>query len=42
MYPRLMLLRQFLNKDGLITVSFDDNEVSFLGILLDKIFGLSN
>lgn len=42
MYPRLKLLKRFLAKDGLIAVSIDDNEISFLGILLDEIFGSSN
>jgi hypothetical protein len=42
MYPRLMILHQFLSRDGLIVVSIDDNEVSFLGMLLDEIFGSSN
>jgi adenine-specific DNA-methyltransferase len=42
MYPRLQLLRRFLSRDGLIAVSIDDNEVSYLGILLDEIFGPAN
>lgn len=42
MYPRLVLLRKFLSKDGLIAVSIDDNEVNTLGTLLDVIFGSSN
>lgn len=42
MYPRLLLLRKFLSRDGLIAVSIDDNEISLLGILLDEIFGTKN
>ena len=42
MYPRLVLLRQFLRDDGAIFVSIDDNEVATLRLLLDEIFGASN
>src|SRR3989338_5927196 len=42
MYPRLLLLKQLLSPDGLIAVSFDDNEISFLGMLLDEVFGANN
>jgi site-specific DNA-methyltransferase (adenine-specific)/adenine-specific DNA-methyltransferase len=42
MYPRLMLLRQFLREDGAIFVSIDDNEVATLRLLLDEIFGAKN
>jgi len=42
MYPRLMLLKRLLSRDGLLVVSIDDNEVSYLGMLLDEIFGASN
>jgi len=42
MYPRLSILRQLLAKDGIIFVSIDDNEVFFLKILLDEIFGPPN
>jgi adenine-specific DNA-methyltransferase len=42
MYPRLVLLRQFLRDDGLIFVSVDDNEAARLGVLLDEVFGASN
>ena len=33
MYPRLVLLRQFLREDGAIFVSIDDNEVAALRLL---------
>lgn len=39
MYPRLVLLRQFLHEDGAIFVSIDDNEVANLRLLMDEIFG---
>lgn len=42
MYPRLRLLKKMLSRDGLFAVSIDDNEVSFLGVLLDEIFGAKN
>jgi site-specific DNA-methyltransferase (adenine-specific)/adenine-specific DNA-methyltransferase len=40
MYPRLVLLRQFLREDGAIFVSIDDNEVAALRLLMDEILGL--
>ena len=42
MYPRLVLLRQFLREDGAIFVSIDDNEVATLRLLMDEIFGAAN
>lgn len=42
MYPRLVLLRQFLRDDGAIFISLDDNEVGPLRLLLDEIFGSKN
>ncbi len=42
MYPRLMLLKQFLRADGAIFVSIDDNEVANLRLLMDEIFGAKN
>ena len=33
MYPRLVLLRQFLREDGAIFVSIDDNEVATLRLV---------
>lgn len=42
MYPRLVLLKQFLREDGAIFVSIDDNEVATLRLLLDEIFGAKN
>jgi site-specific DNA-methyltransferase (adenine-specific)/adenine-specific DNA-methyltransferase len=42
MYPRLVLLKQFLREDGAIFVSIDDNEVAALRLLMDEVFGASN
>ena len=42
MYPRLVLLKQFLRDDGAIFVSIDDNEVATLRLLMDEIFGARN
>jgi adenine-specific DNA-methyltransferase len=42
MYPRLVLLKQFLRDDGAIFVSIDDNEVATLRLLMDEVFGASN
>ena len=42
MYPRLVLLKQFLREDGAIFVSIDDNEVATLRLLMDEIFGAAN
>jgi len=42
MYPRLVLLRQFLREDGAIFVSIDDNEIAYLRLLMDEVFGRHN
>ncbi len=42
MYPRLVLLRKFLRKDGVIFVSLDDNEIGHARLLMDEIFGGAN
>lgn len=42
MYPRLVLLRQFLRDDGAILVSIDDNEVATLRLVMDEVFGPTN
>lgn len=42
MYPRLVLLKQFLRDDGAIFVSIDDNEVGNLQALMREVFGASN
>jgi site-specific DNA-methyltransferase (adenine-specific)/adenine-specific DNA-methyltransferase len=42
MYPRLMLLKQFLSPDGAIFISIDDNEVASLRLIMDEIFGREN
>ena len=42
MYPRLVLLKQFLREDGAIFISIDDNEVATLRLLMDEVFGQKN
>ncbi|MBC8183936.1 site-specific DNA-methyltransferase [candidate division KSB1 bacterium] len=39
LYPRLKLLKNFLDKSGSIWVSIDDSEVQNMRIMLDDIFG---
>ncbi len=39
MYPRLVLLRQFLRDDGVIFVHIGKDEVGHLRVFLDEIFG---
>jgi len=42
MYPRLLLARDLLSKDGAIFISIDDNEQSNLKLLCDDVFGEEN
>jgi len=42
MYPRLVLLRELLHKDGSIWITIDDNESHYLKVLMDEVFGRSN
>lgn len=42
MYPRLVLLKQFLREDGAIFISIDDNEVAALRLMMDEVFGARN
>lgn len=42
MYPRLMLLREFLREDGSIWVTIDDNEAHYLKVVMDEVFGRGN
>lgn len=42
MYPRLVLLRQFLREDGVILVSLDDYEIGNARVLLSEVFGEQN
>ncbi|MEA5257113.1 site-specific DNA-methyltransferase [Arcicella aquatica] len=39
MYPRLKLLQKLLAEDGVIFISIDDIEASFLKLVCDEIFG---
>jgi adenine specific DNA methylase Mod len=38
MYPRLMLARELLAKDGVIFISIDDNEQANLKLMCDEVF----
>lgn len=42
MYPRLLLARDLLAKDGVIFISIDDNEQANLKLLCDEVFGEEN
>ncbi len=42
MYPRLEILRELLSEDGSIWVNLDDNEVHYLKVIMDEIFGRCN
>ena len=42
MYPRLVLLKQFLRDDGILFISIGDDELASLNFLLDEIFGRQN
>ncbi|MDP2762616.1 MAG: site-specific DNA-methyltransferase, partial [Sideroxyarcus sp.] len=42
MYPRLVLLKQFLRQDGVILMSLDTNEHRYAELLFDEIFGIQN
>lgn len=42
MYPRIVLLKQFLRQDGVILMSLDANEHRYAELLLDEIFGIQN
>ena len=42
MYSRLKLLKNLLSDDGVIIIEIDDDEMAYLKILLDEIFGRNN
>ncbi|MCW8897797.1 MAG: site-specific DNA-methyltransferase [Flavobacteriales bacterium] len=42
MYPRLLLARDLLSKEGVIFINIDDNEQANLKLLCDDIFGEEN
>ena len=42
MYPRLLLARDLLHKDGAIFISIDDNEQANLKLICDDVFGENN
>ena len=42
MYPRLVLARNLMRKDGVIFISIDDNEITNLTNICNEVFGASN
>ena len=42
MWPRLELLRELLAEDGSIWISIDQNELHYLAVICDEIFGRKN
>ena len=42
MYPRLVIARDLLKKDGVIFVSIDDNEQANLKLIMNDLFGIDN
>lgn len=42
MRDRICILRTLLSRDGLLFVQIDDNELAYLTVLIDEIFGRSN
>jgi adenine-specific DNA-methyltransferase len=42
MYPRLYIAREFLQQNGVIFISIDDNEASQLKLICDEVFGEQN
>ncbi|PSB81568.1 site-specific DNA-methyltransferase [Photobacterium damselae] len=42
LYPRFELLRELLSEDGTMFVHIDDNELGYLTVILDEIFGRKN
>ncbi|GDX36773.1 hypothetical protein LBMAG18_12840 [Alphaproteobacteria bacterium] len=42
MYPRLELLAELLSDDGVIFISINDDQVHYLKVILDEIFGRKN
>lgn len=42
MYPRLLLARDLLSKNGVVFISIDDNEQANLKLLCDDVFGEEN
>lgn len=41
MYPRLKLLQRLLSEEGVVFVSIDDIEVTYLRLVMDEVFGKS-
>lgn len=41
-YPRIKLLHKLLSEEGIIFISLDDNESTYMKMILDEIFGHKN
>ena len=39
MYKRLLILKNLLSNDGFIFINIDDNELAYLRVICDEIFG---
>ena len=42
MYKRLMILKRLLSDDGIIFIQIDDNEMAYLKVVCDEVFGRNN
>lgn len=42
LYPRLELLRELLSEDGVIFLHIDDNQLGYVLVIMDEIFGRKN
>ena len=42
LYPRLQLLKELLHDEGTIFLHIDDNELGYIIVLMDEIFGRDN
>ena len=42
MYKRLLILKNLLSNDGFIFINIDDNELAYLRVICDEIFGRDN
>lgn len=42
MYKRLIILKRLLTEDGIIFIQIDDNEMAYLKVICDEIFGRNN
>lgn len=42
MYKRLVILKRLLSENGIIFIQIDDNEMAYLKVICDEVFGRSN